>query len=411
MLFALQQQLAESVIEVQRVAGGAANREKVGRNEPCPCGSRRKYKGCCLARDEAGPRAPRSVEIRPPRLTDEDALMGASFALQDLLDADPDLARVGLDQERVVALHREVRLSDGSADVTIDVVRRAMTQAEGPRIAQRLRRALLGAVERYGGSPRELGLVAFGLALVRMEAHRGSGPSPLGAMLVARALGDRANLHVTLLELLGENLDAAEIERLRAEDPARLAKLLATLSSAGDTHYEALLHDLCFHIERHGTPVALPAVTSLPLLVHSAVSVAAGHTPGKLAPIPASVLEMMANPLAEDVRLYAEQVIQWLREQGPTAQPEEQRLAEALSVALARGSLRELVPSLLAHQRSTGTMTFTGEDEVGLWSKERGELFTTDWLEAYGDLLDTAGWPELAQRTRSLRELHEARGA
>ncbi|MEF3168618.1 MAG: SEC-C domain-containing protein [Deltaproteobacteria bacterium] len=26
---------------------------KVGRNDPCPCGSGKKYKKCCLARDEA----------------------------------------------------------------------------------------------------------------------------------------------------------------------------------------------------------------------------------------------------------------------------------------------------------------------------------------------------------------------
>lgn len=27
---------------------------KIGRNDPCPCGSGRKYKQCCLARDEQG---------------------------------------------------------------------------------------------------------------------------------------------------------------------------------------------------------------------------------------------------------------------------------------------------------------------------------------------------------------------
>lgn len=26
---------------------------KTGRNEPCPCGSGKKYKNCCLAKDEA----------------------------------------------------------------------------------------------------------------------------------------------------------------------------------------------------------------------------------------------------------------------------------------------------------------------------------------------------------------------
>jgi hypothetical protein len=33
---------------------------KLGRNEPCHCGSGRKYKACCLAKDEAAERAARA---------------------------------------------------------------------------------------------------------------------------------------------------------------------------------------------------------------------------------------------------------------------------------------------------------------------------------------------------------------
>ena len=36
---------------VKRLAGRMAT--PVGRNEPCPCGSGRKYKRCCLERDAA----------------------------------------------------------------------------------------------------------------------------------------------------------------------------------------------------------------------------------------------------------------------------------------------------------------------------------------------------------------------
>ncbi|HHX32016.1 MAG TPA: SEC-C domain-containing protein, partial [Bacteroidales bacterium] len=27
-------------------------KEKIGRNDPCPCGSGKKYKKCCLGKDE-----------------------------------------------------------------------------------------------------------------------------------------------------------------------------------------------------------------------------------------------------------------------------------------------------------------------------------------------------------------------
>ena len=33
---------------------------KAGRNDPCPCGSGKKYKQCCLDKDEAGARAART---------------------------------------------------------------------------------------------------------------------------------------------------------------------------------------------------------------------------------------------------------------------------------------------------------------------------------------------------------------
>src|SRR4051812_12508221 len=40
----------------------------IGRNQPCPCGSNKKYKHCCLARDEAAALATREQQRRdaPP---------------------------------------------------------------------------------------------------------------------------------------------------------------------------------------------------------------------------------------------------------------------------------------------------------------------------------------------------------
>jgi len=35
-------------------------RHEIGRNDPCHCGSGRKYKQCCLAKDEAAERAARA---------------------------------------------------------------------------------------------------------------------------------------------------------------------------------------------------------------------------------------------------------------------------------------------------------------------------------------------------------------
>jgi tetratricopeptide (TPR) repeat protein len=69
---------------------------KMGRNEPCPCGSGKKYKRCCLPRDEAAADARRqTVASMPPArapwglLSDDDSegLDDASNRVVDLINA------------------------------------------------------------------------------------------------------------------------------------------------------------------------------------------------------------------------------------------------------------------------------------------------------------------------------------
>ena len=69
---------------------------KIGRNDPCPCGSGKKYKKCCLANDEAAARAAQPVAVaahRPSlvsyaRERDElDDLTEASNAVVDMVQA------------------------------------------------------------------------------------------------------------------------------------------------------------------------------------------------------------------------------------------------------------------------------------------------------------------------------------
>jgi hypothetical protein len=74
---------------------------KIGRNQPCPCGSGKKYKNCCLAADETSaaavredqrrnapppPTPGRAAGWRPP-LDDADQLDQLSNDTVDLIDA------------------------------------------------------------------------------------------------------------------------------------------------------------------------------------------------------------------------------------------------------------------------------------------------------------------------------------
>jgi len=68
---------------------------KIGRNDPCPCGSGQKYKRCCLPRDEAAAAADRAAapaldsDTAAPFewVSDDDGLDEASNIVIDLIDA------------------------------------------------------------------------------------------------------------------------------------------------------------------------------------------------------------------------------------------------------------------------------------------------------------------------------------
>jgi Tfp pilus assembly protein PilF len=72
---------------------------KIGRNDPCACGSGKKYKKCCMATDEAAARAahsppPAAVPARRPSLAsylqehdERDELTEASNAVVDMVQA------------------------------------------------------------------------------------------------------------------------------------------------------------------------------------------------------------------------------------------------------------------------------------------------------------------------------------
>ena len=73
---------------------------KIGRNDPCPCGSGKKYKKCCMASDEAADRAarpaqPAAVPARRPSLASYFQEQDERDELTEASNAVVDLARAG----------------------------------------------------------------------------------------------------------------------------------------------------------------------------------------------------------------------------------------------------------------------------------------------------------------------------
>src|SRR5438309_1261907 len=60
---------------------------QVGRNQPCPCGSGKKYKRCCLARDAARAAETRRAPAPDAAWDEDDDLDAASNAVVDLIHA------------------------------------------------------------------------------------------------------------------------------------------------------------------------------------------------------------------------------------------------------------------------------------------------------------------------------------
>lgn len=82
---------------------------KPGRNQPCPCGSGKKYKACCLRRDEEEARAAEE-RARVPSAPDRTDDRGRADAISD-----EDLDQLDSRSNHVVALIRESRLDDAEA--------------------------------------------------------------------------------------------------------------------------------------------------------------------------------------------------------------------------------------------------------------------------------------------------------
>ncbi len=87
---------------------------KIGRNNPCPCGSGKKYKQCCLAQDEAAARAaaspaqtkPSTPYARAAALADLAAEYAAAEALTEASNAIVDMVHDGKLDEAEQAAHK-----------------------------------------------------------------------------------------------------------------------------------------------------------------------------------------------------------------------------------------------------------------------------------------------------------------
>ena len=75
--------------EPLRGSAAPAVSQKIGRNDPCPCGSGKKYKKCCLSKDEAARQKTRASQVAASLQREEAAIETAPPALSPVLPVSP----------------------------------------------------------------------------------------------------------------------------------------------------------------------------------------------------------------------------------------------------------------------------------------------------------------------------------
>jgi tetratricopeptide (TPR) repeat protein len=150
---------------------------KTGRNDPCRCGSRIKYKRCCLAKDQAA-----AAAIRPPESAPTPS---AKKVFQEMRQAFRDAAGEWdehLDEE---SNHVIDLINDGKLDEA-ELAAQALLE-KYPDMIDGLER--LGAVHKAKGNSK-LAADYYRKALAHVNSHEGFGPG----------MGERYQREITELE-------------------------------------------------------------------------------------------------------------------------------------------------------------------------------------------------------------------
>src|SRR5438034_5220452 len=89
----------------QKRAGQPSQKSHTGRNDPCPCGSGRKYKKCCLDKhrdlsaDSHPPTLWKFGSECLPRMWDDQAVADDCAILGQIMDRDPAFAKMRFSEE------------------------------------------------------------------------------------------------------------------------------------------------------------------------------------------------------------------------------------------------------------------------------------------------------------------------
>jgi SEC-C motif-containing protein len=398
-------------------------KSRAGRNEPCPCGSGKKYKKCCLDAD----RAPFADDDRSalmnlepeilPRLWNQDAVSEDCGVLSRIMERDQAFAGVGFSAEKVAAFMDAVCGKDGSlfgdsgqddeeaGDRAIDdlAVRYIRESGEGT-VTWGLKDRFLAAAKR-ARSKDEARALATGIYLALIaDSTQDPADDLLGIILFRKALF-RAVMPIRAVDkVLGQlDIDKDEIRRLiETNDPSIKDKIESAVNELSAAEMDALRaiidkrrENLWDTIVAGEFPVPMPCATQIALL-GQLVSAGSNETRSldDLSAIPGAFADKLNE---DDYVLYGQALDQWLK--SSEGQPE--RIVDAVRMMrelCAIRSIEDLAPRLLMSCIRANRFDPFDEEERNLIDGHRDVTRNREFIVEYSSWLRTKGYAGMADR-------------
>lgn len=409
-----------------RASAQAAGTDPVraGRNEPCPCGSGRKFKKCCLSKrlEDVVQPVPAGHVVNSPRrelipsVTDQRSVDRDMGVLSRLFRSAPRLKDVRFPpacMDLVLAqLPPEAPEADEEKAEEIDDLAFRFANQTGYSLPMDLDQRLLETAPEAADTS-ELRALALGLIFAgALKVPAADQRNPLVPLVFRVSLQEHLEADRVLDRVIDDlqirGMSREELYRRKDELGEGITRRMEQLGHAarhrlleqGDRrmeHVESLLKDGRF-------PVHLPFVTLLPILLR--LTLRKGWR-GKVAANAGieAIEEGRSEWISEDASLFGDCLDQWL------AKDDRSRPDVTSAVRLVRETIRlgglaafgwQLALGSLHHMPS---LTFSGEEDCldGLGKAEDG--FSARFLERYGDLVHASGFPALARRTWALCRL------
>jgi SEC-C motif len=411
--------------DTHKKSGPPSEKSHTGRNDPCPCRSGKKYKKCCLNKDQAisadaYPRSP--LEFGPeslPRLWDERAVANDCAILGEIMDRDPAFAKMCFSNEKVTAFIDVVVKDDpsflkGDKDVldrkVDDLAARYVRESGEGNVAKGMKESVLAAIPR-AQSKDEMRALATGLCLALMDDSSieadtpvEAGASLLNVILFRRALFDAiesAAVFGKIFDRLGG--DPEEVRRLIAQNDPSVREIIESCMeslSPSDkatlqTTFEKNREELWNTIASGEFPVPMPFATHLALFVRfSFLARSERSSPEALSGM---IKAFSSELIEEDYVLYSQMLERWLKD----CKNRSADVAKAVELMLgfcAIRSIEESVPNLMVNSARQGLFIPFVEEEQLFIDQCLESCDDPDLLAKYGAWLTSQGFPGLANR-------------